>query len=138
MPWLGFTYHYGFTGRVLGRLVCAHSQKNITSSWVDLKVVGNFAGECSVSTAPWQGSSLFFSFKGSLTLRDRFQLSNSSIVSLFIHLCTDVYCEPGIWQQCSKGSSHWPPIPHNAIPKKSETIFLLFLLLSQSLIFGLG
>ena len=76
MPWLGFTYHYGFTGRVLGRLVCAHSQKNITSSWVDLKVVGNFAGECSVSTAPWQGSSLFFSFKGSLTLRDRFQLSN--------------------------------------------------------------
>ena len=36
------------------------------------------------------------------------------IVSLYMHLCTVVCCESGIRHRCSKGSSRWPPIPHNA------------------------
>ena len=63
----------------------------------DLKNVGNFAGECSVLLLPCKEVSFSFHFLGSLTLRDWFPLSNLSIVSLCIHLCTDVYCEPGIW-----------------------------------------
>ena len=92
----------------------------------DLINVGNFTGVCSVSTAPLQGSFPFFSFfEFSYIKRSVSTQKLKNIVSLFIHLCTDVYCEPGIRHQCSKGSSRWPPIPHNA--NQSETIFLLFL-----------
>ena len=93
----------------------------------DFEVSGNLAMECSVSAAPLEVNFHFISiFWVLLHWEIGFHTAIKSIVSLCIHLCTDVCCEPGIRHMCSKGSSRWPPISHNAKQIK-ETIFLLLL-----------
>ena len=57
MLWLGFTCHRQGFGTPC---MCPQLEKHNKLPSVYLKNVGNFAGECSVSTAPLQGSYLFF------------------------------------------------------------------------------
>ena len=82
--------------------MCPQLEKHNRLPSFDLKNVGNFAGECSVSTAPLQGSLLFL--LGSLTLRDWFSRSNLALCPS-VYICAQMYTvNQGFGTSAAKGA----------------------------------
>ena len=77
-----------------------------------IKNVGNFVGDCSVSTAPLQGS--FFIFLGSLILRDWFSRSN-------LALCPSVFICAQMYSACPNKREGPPGVVRNRKLKNYNT-----------------
>ena len=93
----------------------------------DVKFVGNFAGECSVLLLlAIKFPFLFLIFLGSLTIRDRFPLSNLIALCPSLYICAQMYTvNQGFGTSAAKGAHvglRYPTMQRETINKLIFTV----------------